>query len=130
MTATVVAEPQRDWRQFALLLIDVQRDFWSEQLAPLFPAFPANVARLLARCRAEGIEVMHLRASFKPDRSDWMARYKLRGRIPCVEGTTGVETLPFALPLASETVVSKQTFDGFLQPELLPHLQRGANASC
>jgi nicotinamidase-related amidase len=60
------------WEQFALLLIDVQRDFWPEQMAECFPHFPANVARLLKLCRAEGIEVVHLRADFKPDMSDWM----------------------------------------------------------
>jgi nicotinamidase-related amidase len=112
----------RDWGQFALLLIDVQRDFWSEGLQENFPDFPANVARLLALCRGEGLEVVHLRARFKPDMSDWMVRYRLRGRIPCVEGTAGVETLPFALEEPGEVVRVKRTFDGFHSPELLPHL--------
>ena len=62
----------RNWEQFALLLVDVQRDFWSERLAPSFPDFPANIERLLSLCRSEGLEVVHLRASFKPDMSDWM----------------------------------------------------------
>jgi nicotinamidase-related amidase len=93
---------QRDWRLFALLLIDVQRDFWSEPMARSFPHFPTNIARLLTLCRAEDIEIVHLRASFKPDMSDWMARYELRGRIPCVQGTAGVEALPFALDEPSE----------------------------
>jgi len=112
----------RDWGQFALLLIDVQRDFWSEGLQQNFPAFPANVARLLALCRGEGLEVVHLRACFKPDMSDWMVRYRLRGHIPCVEGTAGVETLPFALEQPGEVVLVKRTFDGFHSPELLSHL--------
>ncbi len=114
----------RDWRQFALLLIDVQRDFWSEQAAQSSPDFPANIARLLTLCRAEGIEIVHIRASFNPDMSDWMPVYKLRGRIPCVQGTTGVETLPFALGDPGETIVVKQTFDGFHQPELLRYLRQ------
>ena len=113
----------RNWEQFALLLIDVQRDFWSERLAPLFPDFPANVERLLALCRDEGLEVVHLRARFKPDMSDWMLRYRLRGRIPCVEGTKGVETLPFAAERPGEAVIVKQTFDGFHTPNLLPLLR-------
>ena len=29
---------QPGWEQFALLLIDVQRDFWSEQAAKTYPA--------------------------------------------------------------------------------------------
>jgi len=115
---------QRDWRQFALLLIDVQRDFWTDELAQSFPHFPTNVARLLSLCRAEGIEIVHLRASFKPDMSNWMPRYKVRRTIPCIQGTAGVETLPFALDKPSETVIIKQTFDGFHNRELLRYLRQ------
>ena len=117
---------QCEWEQFVLLLIDLQRDFWSEEMAECFPQFSDNIARLLGLCRSAGIEVVHLRASFKPDGSNWMPVYRLRGRIPCVEGTAGVETLPFALEDPGEKVILKQTFDGFQQPELLQHLeQRG-----
>ncbi len=112
-----------DWGPFAVLLIDVQRDFWPEELAERFPHFPANVARLLDFCRGQGVEIVHLRASFKPDMSDWMPTYKLRGSIPCVEGTEGVETLPFALEEPGELVIVKQTFDGFHNPETLRHLR-------
>ncbi len=118
-----MADVTRDWGQFVLLLIDVQHDFWGESVAERFAHFPANVARLLGFCRAENIEIVHLRASYKPDMSDWMPRYKLRGRIPCVQGTDGIETLPFALAEPGETVITKQTFDGFLVPELLPYLR-------
>src|SRR5919201_4049141 len=114
----------RDWRAFALLLIDAQRDFWPEGIAAQFPAFPAAVERLLAFCRAEGLDVVHLRARFRPDMADWMATYKLRGRTPCVEGTSGVETLPFAVEQPGEAVVVKQAFDGFQTAELEAHLRR------
>jgi nicotinamidase-related amidase len=113
----------RDWGQFALLLIDVQQDFWGEKMAESFPHFPSNVARLLELCRSEGIEVVHLRASFQPDGSDWMVRYRLRGSIPCVEGTPGAETLPFAVEAPGEAVLVKQTFDGFQNTRLLQSLR-------
>jgi nicotinamidase-related amidase len=112
-----------DWEQFALLLIDMQRSFWPERMAKCLPDFPTNVARLLALCRDEGLEVVHLRACFKPDMSDWMPKYRLRGRIPCVEGTEGAETLAFAIERPSEKVIVKQTYDGFHSPDLLPYLQ-------
>jgi nicotinamidase-related amidase len=115
---------QPDWEQFALLLIDVQQDFWSEETAQAFPDFPIRVAALLALCRNAGIEVIHIRASFNPDRSDWMPRYILRGRIPCVQGTPGVETLPFAVENPGEKVILKQTFDGFHKPELAEYLHQ------
>lgn len=115
---------QRDWGQFALLLIDVQKDFWTEERAKNFAHFPTNIVRLLTLCRTEDIEVIHLRSIFKPDMSDWMPKYKLRRWIPCVQGTEGVETLPFALDNPGETVITKQTFDGFCNPELLPYLRQ------
>jgi len=111
-----------NWDPFALLLIDAQRDFWPEKMRPHFPAFPGNVSRLLTFCRREGLVVVHLRARFAPDRSDWMPRYRLRGRIPCVDGTGGAETLPFAVEEPDETVIFKQTFDGFHSDDLLLYL--------
>ncbi len=117
---------QPNWESFALLLIDVQRDFWPERAAANYPDFPANLAALLSFCRRAGIEVVHLRSRFKINRSDWMAKYWLRGSIPCIEATPGEETLPFAVERPGEAVFLKQTFDGFYQPQLLPHLrQRG-----
>jgi len=115
---------QLGWEQFALLLIDVQRDFWTVEMAKSFPRFPHNITRLLDLCRTHGIEVVHLRASFKPDMSDWMVKYRLRGRIPCVEGTPGTETLFFALEEPGEVVIVKQTFDGFQNPALLEYLRQ------
>lgn len=115
--------PKRDWDQFALLLIDVQGDFWSKSLRPNFPDFPGNIERLLALSRSEGLEVVHLRARFKADMSDWMLRYRLRKGIPCVEGTGGVERMPFASEEPGEAVFVKQTFDGFHSPDLLQYLR-------
>jgi len=118
-----MTEAQDSWEQFVVLLIDVQRGFWSERAAKIYPDFPANIAALLALCRNEGIEVVHLRASFKADMSDWMPKYMLRGAIPCVQGTPGEEPAPFAVEIPGETVILKQTFDGFHTPELLRYLR-------
>ena len=115
---------QPGWEQFALLLIDVQRDFWSERAAQIHPGFPANITALLTLCRNEGIEVIHLRASFKADMSDWMPKYMLRGGIACVHGTAGEEPAPFAVENPAETVIFKQSFDGFLTPGLLQYLRK------
>lgn len=115
---------QSKWGHFALLLIDVQRDFWSEQAMKVHPDFPTNVANLLTLCRDEGIEVIHLRASFKANMSDWMPKYMLRGRTPCIQGTTGEESVPLAVEKFGETIILKQTFDGFHTPELLQYLRQ------
>jgi nicotinamidase-related amidase len=112
------------WAQFALLLIDMQQDFYGDKIAELFPDFSANVTQLLSLCRTEGIDVIHLRVHYRPGGTDWMVRYRLRGRIPCVDGTPGVETLPFAQEDPGETVITKHTFDGCQAPELLEHLRQ------
>ncbi len=113
-----------DWSAFSLLLIDVQNDFWSREFSEQFPQFPENIGQLLQFCRTQKLEVIHLRAGFNPDQSDWMARYRLRKRIPCVEGTPGAQVLPFAQALPGEKVITKHTFDGFFAPMLLPHLHQ------
>jgi nicotinamidase-related amidase len=113
----------RNWDQFALLLVDMQRDFWSEKRAQKFPDFAENIRRLLHLCRNEGIEVIHLRAGFEPDGSDWMPNNRLVGRTPCVRGTDGIKTLPFARETGGEAVIIKTTYDGFHCPDLLPYLR-------
>jgi len=55
-----------------------------------------------------------------------MPTYLLRGRTPCVQGTVGIEPLPFASANVGETIMLKHTFDGFQNPELEQYLhQRG-----
>lgn len=111
------------WQPFALLLIDVQRDFFPETVQQAFPQFEENVAALLRFCRRQRIEVVHVRASFKADGSDWMVRYKvIDRRLPCIEGTPGVEVLPCARAQSGEKVIIKQCFDAFLNPELRDYL--------
>jgi len=112
-----------DLSSFALLLVDVQKDFWPDKLASLYPDFPENVSSLISLCRENGIDIIHMRASFKEDMSDWMPRYRIRNHIPCVEGTEGIEVLPFAIELPGEKLFKKQTFDGFHNPSLISYLQ-------
>lgn len=115
---------RRDWRRFVLLLIDVQRDFWPEETAKAFPDFPSNVERLLAHCRSSGLDIVHVRAEFESDGTDWMAPYRVKGETPCVRGTPGASVLPCAVEQGDEPVLRKQTFDAFLQPDLLTLLHR------
>jgi nicotinamidase-related amidase len=117
---------QRDWSHFALLLVDVQRSFYPEGGRPDFPDYAANVARLLALCRAEGLEVIHVRSRFRSDKSDWMLMYRLRVPVshhPCVAGGEGEEPLPFAAEEPGEPVFYKQTFDALHAPDLVRYLR-------
>ena len=115
------------WSRYALLLVDLQRDFWTEAVARTVPELPDRAAALITYARTEGLTVVHLRARFRPDGSDWIARYRLGNRIPCIDGTPGAVGLPFAEELPGEPVVTKQTFDGFLGTDLDEVLaERGA----
>ena len=118
-----MADP-KDWHRFVLLLIDVQRDFWPEETAKAFPDFPSNIERLLEYCRTSGVDVVHVRAEFEPDGTDWMAPYRIKGETPCVRGTPGADVLPCAVERTGEPVIRKRTFDAFQQQDLLTHLQR------
>jgi nicotinamidase-related amidase len=114
----------RNWDSFALLLIDVQKDFWADKMSQEFADYERYVRRLLALCRHEGIDVVHLRARFQQDQSDWMVKYKSFDRIPCIEGTPGVEIFPFAMEEPGEFVIYKQSFDGFYKPALQAYLEK------
>ena len=114
---------QRDWEKFALLIVDVQQDFWSNRISKKFSNFSVNISKLLNLCRSEGLEIIHIRAKFMPDKSDWIPKFKLREKIPCIQGTSGSKTLPFALDHPGETVFYKQSFDGFHNKDLLRYLR-------
>jgi len=113
----------RDWSSFVLLLIDVQRDFRPPDVASALPGFEPAVRELLALAREEGLDVVHLRARFRRDRTDWMPRYLLGRALPCVEGTGGDEPLDCARESPGEPVIVKHGYDGFLAPELDEHLR-------
>ena len=114
----------RNWESFALLLIDVQKDFWTERMSQEFADYEKHVRNLLHVCRHEGIDIVHLRARFQQDESDWMVRYRNLGRIPCIEGTPGVEIFPCAADEPGEFVIYKQSFDGFHKPALQAYLEK------
>lgn len=101
-----------------MMLVDVQGDFWKDEMSQDRDAFEKSVRALLGTCRDDGIDVVHVRASFKSDKSDWMLRYALGDSIPCIEGTPGAEILASAEPVAGEPVLDKQTYDAFSNPRL------------
>ena len=112
------------WDEYALLLIDVQNDFWDEAVQKSFPDYPDKVKQLLQFCRSQDLEVIHVRALFAPDQSDWMVPYRLKGSIPCISGTKGAEVLDWAREQDGEKVFYKQTFDSFCMPQLHEYLQK------
>lgn len=115
-----------DPHQIALILVDIQKDFWPPfKEHERFSGFPGNVSTLLELARSRGLPVVHVRSSFKPDRSDWMLFYKPQGRgdVPAIAGTEGASIEDFAAPLPGEHVVVKQTFDAFVGTGLEEYLR-------
>lgn len=107
--------------QLALLLVDIQRDFWEPLTgAPQVSSFPANVRLLLDTARLQQLAVVHTQAVFQADGTDWMLFYRPhgRGRIPCIAGSGGADFVEFAAPQDGEPVIQKQTFDGFVHTNL------------
>ena len=112
-------------KHVALLLIDIQKDFWEPMSRdPKLESYPENVARLLSLSREKGFKVVHIRSVFKSDRSDWMLFYRPEGRgvIPCIAGTEGIEFTGFAEPIEGEKIFEKQTFDAFVDTDLDDYL--------
>src|SRR5262245_46158228 len=107
--------------QLALIMVDIQRDFWRPlEKKGHFPTFPQNVRTLLVTAREHGLLVVHTQAIFQPDGSDWMLFFRPEGRgnIPCIAGTDGVAFAEFAKPAEGEQVIHKQHFDGFVKTDL------------
>ena len=116
-----------DPEQVALVLVDIQRDFWKPlKEHPEFSSFPGNVETLLSEARTRGLTVVHVHSAFDPDRSNWMLFYRPEGRgeIPCIAGTEGTRFEGFAAPMPGEKMVRKETFDGFVRTDLEEYLKR------
>jgi len=122
-----------DPERVALVLVDIQRDFWSPlKDHPEFSSFPGNVEALLSEARSRGLTVVHVHSAFDPDRSNWMLFYRPEGRgeIPCIAGTEGTRFEGFAAPMPGEKTVVKETFDGFVGTDLEEYLEgRGVKAA-
>jgi ureidoacrylate peracid hydrolase len=119
--------------QVALVLVDIQRDFWRPlKDHPEFSSFPGNVEILLSEARSQGLTVVHVRSEFDPDRSNWMLFYRPEGRgeIPCIAGTEGTRFEDYAAPMPGEKIVEKEVFDGFVGTDLEAYLKkRGVKAA-
>jgi len=107
-----------NWSDYALLAIDIQKDYWDSTLMNEFPHFEHNVAHLLQFCRHVGVDIFHIRQVFSPDKTDWLPRYRLRDKAPCIRDSHGCQPLDCARELEGETVLEKQSLDAFCNTPL------------
>jgi len=113
------------WSSYALIVVDVQKDFFSAipAVQESFPNFDQRVRRLISFARDTGIDVIHVRAVYEPDISisPWT---KYWAELNPDKKTKVVETPEeFAVELSNEKVVIKHTFDGFLNTDLDSYLK-------
>ncbi|CCQ74463.1 cysteine hydrolase family protein [Magnetospira sp. QH-2] len=126
----------------ALVVIDMQRDFLEpggfgealgndvSQLAPVVPA----TEKLLAACRAAGLEIVHTRESHLPDLSDCPPAKRNRGSCKLrigdpgpmgrilVRGEPGNDIVPSLAPLPGETIIDKPGKGAFYKTGLTHRL--------
>lgn len=98
----------------ALLVVDMQPEYWSECPAVRkdFPDFPSNISSLVETCRARNVKrIIWVRASYNYRDSPWLHQFNRlhQGRIPpVVEQSTEWED--FAAPLENELVITKTSW--------------------
>lgn len=119
----------------ALLIVDVQPEYWSECPAVRqdFPEFPSNMANLISTCRERRAKIIWVRADYRYSHSPWLAQFARlhKGRIPdevrC-SNTKDLEWEGFAKPLGGEFVIPKTSWSSTSHTSLIDLLkQSGIN---
>lgn len=103
----------------ALLLIDLQRDFFRDpRLGAQRPGIEKAAAELLGLFRERGDPVLHVLTRHKADGSDWPKILLRRNEPTAIEGTPGCEPLERVRPAPGEAVVWKTRYSGFFGTDL------------
>lgn len=112
--ATAPAAPPITAPVTALLLVDIQRDYFPGGRMALPDADNAGrrAAEVLARCRTASVPVLHIRhESIRP------------GSTFFLPGTEGADIHPLVAPLPGEAVLTKHFPNSFRDTTLLPRLR-------
>ena len=109
----------------ALIVVDVQADFWIPEIAGEFPHFEQRTAELLATCRGQKIEVVHVRTRYDKDLANWPDAFLNihRSSQLCREDTAGEEPLSCALELEGEALFRKANLDPFTNDGFTKYLK-------
>jgi len=113
----------------ALLAIDMQREFFTEDVGEFVEEMRAivpRVAALIELARSFGCRVIHTRESYSPDLSDvtpyrrfldYVGKPGPLGRF-CIRGEPGHDLVEEVHPLQNETVIDKAGFGAFYRTDL------------
>ncbi|KAL7474763.1 hypothetical protein ACHAW6_001384, partial [Cyclotella cf. meneghiniana] len=106
--------PPLNTSRTALLIVDVQPEYWSECPAVRkdFPEFPSRISSLIRNCREQNLKrIIWVRASYDYEHSPWLHQFARlhQGKIPPVVKPSS-EWEKFATPLDSEIVITKTSW--------------------
>ena len=108
----------------ALLLVDLQEDYLAAGgLTPPRGEVVAQAARLLTRCRAAGLPVVHVWTTVRREADQRMPHWRRDERWQCLAGTSGHATPDVLRPVAGEEVVHKTHFSAFSDETLAARLR-------
>lgn len=112
----------------ALLIIDLQRDYFNPKLWPN-SGLPDEAGRLVkavnarvAAFRERGRPVLWTRQQFRADMGDAFLHAREASRAYCVEGTPGAQLLPGLAILPEDFVITKKRYSAFFGTDLEAHL--------
>eukprot|EP00956_Cyclotella_meneghiniana_P009728 scaffold13468_cov66-Cyclotella_meneghiniana.AAC.5 len=106
--------PPLDPSTTALLIADVQPEYWSECPAVRkdFPNFPSRISSLVENCREKNVKrIIWVRATYDYEHSPWLHQFTRlhQGRIPPVVEKS-MEWEEFATPLDDELIIFKTSW--------------------
>lgn len=109
----------------ALIVIDVQNDFWIPEVASSNPHFEERLAELLAACRSLHVPIIHVRTQYDEHLDNWPTAFLATHRQSklCLTGTNGEQALTCALEIEGEKLFSKGNFDAFSNREFSQYLE-------
>lgn len=122
--------PPLDASRTALLIVDVQPEYWSQCPAVRqdFPEFPSHLSSLIETCRNRRAKIIWVRADYRFSHSPWLMQFARlhHGKIP-----SEVESSPhtaqwedFATPQGGEFVIPKTSWSSTSHTNLIELLQQ------
>lgn len=127
---TTPAQAVLDAKSTALVLVDVQPEYWCDtEIQADFPHFPARCASLLETCRNAGVAVVFVRAHYSKAQSPWKPHFSRlcpnisTERLSPHQQTRESMWEAFAAPEAGEPVVAKHSWNATQGSELIAYLR-------
>jgi nicotinamidase-related amidase len=116
-----------DASRTALLIVDVQPEYWSECPAVRkdFAHFPSKISSLIQNCRTQGAKCIWVRADYAYDRSPWLQQFSRlhQGRIPPVVKPNS-KWEEFAEPSDGDLIITKNSWSSTTDTGLLDTLSQ------